>query len=166
MATYPATVKNDPDEGIFVIEFPDFEEAIAAGRLEKDNPLDVGRRCLMDTIWFRLEGGRGIPAPSQLSSDQLPIPVANFTVNDNAAIENAVLDSFVKAVDESAKEIMRHGRHRIAEAVHSKQWRPRNSRISNIQEAHMAKVWDIVASLERHREEARSDGRNTVWPHF
>ncbi|WP_158046002.1 hypothetical protein [Skermanella pratensis] len=120
----------------------------------------------MDTIWFRLEGGRGIPAPSQVSSDQLPIPVVNFTVNDNATIENAVLDSFVRAVDESAREFMRRGRHRIAEAVQSKQWRPGNGRISNVQEAHMAKVWDIVASLLPHREEARSESRNAARPNF
>jgi hypothetical protein len=111
MAIYPATMKKDHPEGIFVIEFPDFEEAMVAGRLGKDDPQNIGRKCLFDTIWFRLEEGQAIPAPSELCAGQLAISLDNFTVNDNKIIKDAVLDSFVKTFDESVKKFMQQGAH-------------------------------------------------------
>src|SRR3954454_10275037 len=111
MAIYPATMKKDHPEGIFVIEFPDFEEAMVAGRLGKDDPQNIGRKCLFDTIWFRLEEGRPIPAPSELCAGQLAIPLDNFTVNDNKIIKDAVLDSFVKTIDDSVKNFIGQGVH-------------------------------------------------------
>jgi predicted RNase H-like HicB family nuclease len=150
MAIYPATMKKDHPEGIFVIEFPDFEEAMVAGRLGKDDPQNIGRKCLFDTIWFRLEEGRPIPAPSELCAGQLAISLDNFTVNDNKIIKDAVLDSFVKTFDESVKKFIQQGAH-----VNNMPYFPRASKGGNREtilnpEKHEARIWQIISMIIQH----------------
>jgi hypothetical protein len=94
VAEFPATIKQIDEDGIFIVKFPDFEEAVAVGRAGEDDPLLIGRKCLLDTLWFRLSEGLPVPAPSQAEHDQIAISLGDFTLNETHTIEEAILGAF------------------------------------------------------------------------
>jgi len=75
---YPAALTLDPDDGGYVVTFPDLPEAITQGD-DRAAAFDSAVDCLDEAVASRLLHGEAIPDPSAATSRHLQVPLPPLT---------------------------------------------------------------------------------------
>lgn len=90
---YPVTLTPDPDDGGFVVTFPDLPEAVTQGDTEAE-ALSEAQGALEAALEYRLREGLDIPGPSAPAANQAVVaPPVHTTLK--AALHLAMREAHV-----------------------------------------------------------------------
>ncbi|WAT01504.1 type II toxin-antitoxin system HicB family antitoxin [Rouxiella chamberiensis] len=84
---YPVTL--EPDNGVYLVQFPDIPEALTQGG-SREEALEMALDALVTSFEFYFEDSEKVPAPSAVTGDYVEVPAS---VTAKVIMLNAFIDS-------------------------------------------------------------------------